>query len=82
MPVVRLVGNGVERDLRRLLGPSLLRFDLVDVGADVEARELDERHDRAAGAAAGGDEPKGETASPTNARLAVTTPANGARISV
>ena len=29
-----------------------------------------------------GDDPKGETASPTNARFAVTTPVKGARMTV
>ena len=81
--VVRLVRNGVERDLRRLVLRELREVGLVDVGADVERGELDERRrSRPPEPPPEGEEPNGDTASPTNARLAVITPANGARMTV
>ena len=57
--VVDLVGHRVERDLGRLVLRELGEVRLVHVGADVERRELDDRRDRAARAAARGRRAEG-----------------------
>ena len=57
--VVDLVGHGVERDLGRLLFGQLREVRLVDVRADVQRRELDDRRDRPARSSPGRRGPEG-----------------------